>query len=73
MGIIRRWLEQRERAPKLHARCITILVDANDEDQSAARAIARQHNPGPYDAVIYRGQYGGYDRNLPRLLVITAL
>jgi hypothetical protein len=25
------------------------------------------------DAVIYRRQYGGYDRNLPRLLAITTL
>jgi hypothetical protein len=49
------------------------LVDANEEDQSAAHAIAQQLNPGRYDEVIYRKQYGGYDRNLPRLLAITTL
>jgi hypothetical protein len=49
------------------------LVDANEEDQSAAHAIAHDLNPGRYDVVIYCKQYGGYDRNLPRLLAITNL
>ena len=71
MDIIRRWMWKR--APKLRSRCITILVDPNEEDRSAAHAIAHELNPGPYDVVIYRGQYGGYDRNLPRLLAITTL
>jgi hypothetical protein len=44
------------------------LVDANEEDQSAAHAIAQHLNPGPYDVVTYCKQYGGYDRNLPRLV-----
>jgi hypothetical protein len=33
--------------------------------------MAQQLNPGLYDVVIYCKQYGGYDRNLPRLLAIT--
>jgi hypothetical protein len=49
------------------------LVDVNEEDQSAAHAIAQQLNPGPYDVGIYRGQYGDSDRNLPRLLAVTTL
>ena len=74
MSIVRRWLEQLAAALKLRRpRWISILVDGNEEDQSAAHAIAHELNPGPYDVVIYRGQYGGYDRNLPRLLAITTL
>jgi len=49
------------------------LVDGNEEDQSAAHAIAQQLSLGRYDVVIYRGQYGGYDRDLPRLLALTSL
>jgi hypothetical protein len=74
MGLIQRKLEQLARALKLRqARWITILVDANEEDQSAAHAIAHQLNPGRHDVVIYCKQYGGFDRNLPRLLAITTL
>ena len=74
MGIIKRKLEQLARALKLQRpRWITILVDANEEDQSAAHAIAHELNPGRYDLVTYCKQYGGYDRNLPRLLAITTL
>ncbi len=54
-------------------RWITILVDANEEDQSAAHAIAHGLNPGRYDVVIYWRRYGCFDRNLPRLLAITTL
>jgi hypothetical protein len=74
MGIIRRNLDQLARALKLRrARWISILVDVNEEDQSAAHAIAHELNPGRYDLVTYCKQYGGYDRNLPRLLAITDL
>jgi hypothetical protein len=74
MGIIQRKLEQLQRALKLRPpRWITILVDANEEDQSAAHAIAHELNPGRYDVVIYCKQYGGFDRNLPRLLAISTL
>jgi hypothetical protein len=74
MGPIQRKLEQLGRALKLlPARWITILVDANEEDQSAAHAIAHGLNPGRYDVVIYCRRYGCFDRNLPRLLAITTL
>jgi hypothetical protein len=74
MGIIQRKLEQLARALKLRpARWISILVDGNEEDQSAAHAIAHELNPGRYDLVTYCKQYGGYDRNLPRVLAITDL
>jgi len=74
MGLIRRMLEQLGRALKLlPPRWISILVDGNEEDQSAAHAIAQQLNPGRYDLVTYCKQYGGFDRNLPRLLAITNL
>jgi hypothetical protein len=74
MGIIQRKLEQLSRSLKLRqARWITILVDANEEDQSAAHAIAHQLNLGRYDLVTYCKQYGGFDRNLPRILAITTL
>jgi hypothetical protein len=49
------------------------LVDASEEDQSAADAIAHKLNPGFHDVVIYCKQYGGFDRNLPRLLAVTTL
>jgi hypothetical protein len=43
MGIIQRKLEQLAGALKLRRpRWITILVDANEEDQSAAHAIAHE-------------------------------
>jgi hypothetical protein len=74
MNIIRRNLELLGRALKLvRPRWISILVDGNEEDQAAAHAIAKQLNPGRYDVVIYLPQYGGYDRNLPRLLTVTTL
>ena len=74
MGIIQRKLEQLQRALKLRRpRWISILVDGNEEDQSAANAIAHELNPGRYDLVTYCKQYGDYDRNLPRLLSITDL
>jgi hypothetical protein len=74
MGIIQRKLEQLQRALKLRRpRWISILVDGNEEDQSAAHAIAQELNPGRYDLVTYCKQYGSYDRNLPRLLAITDL
>ncbi|MGA7544527.1 MAG: hypothetical protein WBW08_01655 [Methyloceanibacter sp.] len=74
MSIVRRWLEQLAAALKLRRpRWISILVDGNEEDQSAAHAIAHKLNPGRYDLVTYCKQYGGYDRNLPRLLAIPAL
>jgi hypothetical protein len=65
MGPIQRKLEQLGRALK--------LLHANEEDQSAAHAIAQQLNPGRYDLVTYCKQYGRFDRNLPRLLAITTL
>jgi hypothetical protein len=71
---IRRKLELLQRSLKLlPPRWISILVDGNEEDQSAAHAIAQQLNPGRHDVVIYCKQYGGFDRNLPRLLAITTL
>jgi hypothetical protein len=74
MGIVQRTLYQLAGALKLRrARWISILVDGNEEDQSAAHAIAHELNPGRYDLVTYCKQYGGYDRNLPRLLAITDL
>jgi hypothetical protein len=74
MDILQRKLEQLARALKLRRpRWISILVDGNEEDQSAAHAIAHQLNPGRYDLVTYCKQYGGFDRNLPRLLAITDL
>jgi hypothetical protein len=74
MGLIRRKLEQLGRALKLMPpRCISILVDGNEENHSAAHAIAHDLNPGRYDLVTYCKQYGGFDRNLPRLLAITTL
>jgi hypothetical protein len=46
MGIIQRKLEQLARALKLRRdRWISILVDGNEENQSAARAIAHELNP----------------------------
>jgi hypothetical protein len=72
MGIIQRKLEQLQRALRLRRpRWISILVDGNEEDQSAAHAIAQQLNPGRYDLVTYCKQYGGYDRNLPRLPLLS--
>jgi hypothetical protein len=71
MRIIGRRVEQLQRAlTRWRRRCITILVDPNEEDQSSACAIAQQLKPGPHDVVIYRGQYGRCDRDLPRLLAV---
>jgi hypothetical protein len=74
MGIIQRKLDQLARALRLRRpRWISILVDGNEENQSAAHAIAHELNPGRYDLVTYCKQYGGYDRNLPRLLAVATL
>ena len=43
MSTVRRWLEQLAAALKLRRpRWISILVDGNEEDQSAAHAIAQR-------------------------------
>jgi hypothetical protein len=55
------------------ARIIAILVDGNNEDQSAADAIVQELEPGPDDLVIYLCRFGGNDPDLPRLGGITDL
>jgi hypothetical protein len=67
-------LEQLEKAIKLkRPRWITLLVDGNSEDQSAADAIPQDVAPGKDDLVIYLRRFGGDDPDLPRLLSVTTI
>jgi hypothetical protein len=54
-------------------RWITVLVDGNSEDQSAADAIVQELEVTPDDIVIYLARFSGADPDLPRLGGITDL
>ena len=72
-GFLKR-LDQLARSVNVkRARQIVVLVDGNNEDQSAAGAIVQELAPGPRDLVIYLARFGGKDPNLPRLGSITPI
>ena len=54
-------------------RQIVVLVDGNNEDTSAADAIAQELAPSSNDLVIYLRRFGGDDPDLPRLLSVTTI
>lgn len=54
-------------------RWITILVDGNSEDQSAADTIVQELEVTPDDTAIYLARFSGTDPDLPRLGSITDL
>jgi hypothetical protein len=54
-------------------RWITILVDGNSEDQSAADAIVQELEVTPDDTVIYLARFSGTDTDLPKIGSITNL
>ena len=67
-------LERLEQAISLkRPRQITILVDGDSEDQSAADAILQDVAPSKDDLVIYLRRFGGNDPDLPRLLSVRPL
>jgi hypothetical protein len=66
-------LETLEQAIRIkRPRQITILIDGNSEDQSAAGAL-KDLAPGKDDLVILLKRYGDPDPDLPRLLAGTDL
>ena len=72
-GFLRR-LEQLAQTIRIRRpRWITILVDGNSEDQSAADTIVQELEVTPDDTVIYLARFSGTDPDLPRLGSITDL
>jgi hypothetical protein len=69
-----RRLEQLERAIRLkQPRQIFILVDGNAEDQLAADTLIQAQAPSADDLVVCIRHFGGDDRDLPRVLNVSAL
>jgi hypothetical protein len=72
-GIEKRIDALAQRIGSRRARQIVVLVDGDQEDQSAAEALVQELGPGRNDLAIFLGRFTGDKSELPRIGSITNL